>query len=695
PDCQGCHLSAVGGGLDVDDYVWGAPQAMIDQDEWLAQGHGSSVAYSSSNPAANFQAEPNGGCTLCHDETIDHNLSANYFRLRNFDFLAGGGLELEPCASCHFTGDAGIAGVNSTIEVDSAHPHASGDGGQFCWDCHDPHGDTNSGDDLWYMIQREPVDSSDQTVDYGVPNTTWVVNSFDGPGGNDGANIDVADYVFDTTFDGICQGCHADAGGASPNHYNVSTYDGHNAGGTGKCTDCHLHSAGFAPPAGGCNNCLSCHELSAQGSRRAVGADFSKNSHHVGSGVAPMGGTLTNFDCVVCHAEGEVVAGAVVSNDPQHGCAGGDATINLRDTDVTNAWFQYDKSVITTWDDSDPNWVSQTSNQLDPFCLTCHDSDGAQIINAGWGDPTATPLNPFDDAAITNEYDQQSRGAVVDIAQRVVSSGGDLDDAGEPRGADGIPDPPQGIYSRHAITGQSVSMYTTAVLPAARWAGGWDETATMSCADCHTTDGANGTDGNAHGSNTEYLLKNSDRSAAIEGTEGNANYVCWQCHDPGFYQGGGAHTGNASDFVDSTADVGGARATGGLSPIYGIACFNCHGGVGVLAGDPWGQPHPVQGAASSRFGTIHGSSDIYYVGDPITEAPGGTWSGGVTRESYRFMNGGGLRFYDPAGWTTGAGTCYTLGVKKADGIGPDLWSGCDKHNGGTTAPNRVTRALSY
>jgi hypothetical protein len=57
------------------------------------------------------------------------------------------------------------------------------------------------------------------------------------------------------------------------------------------------------------------------------------------------------------------------------------------------------------------------------------------------------------------------------------------------------------------------------------------------------------------------------------------------------------------------------------------------------------------------------------------------------------MNGGGLRFYDPSGWSGTSVTCYTLGG--ANG-GADAWSSCAHHATGTnTFDKPVTRTLDY
>jgi hypothetical protein len=190
----------------------------------------------------------------------------------------------------------------------------------------------------------------------------------------------------------------------------------------------------------------------------------------------------------------------------------------------------------------------------------------------------------------------------------------------------------------------------------------WNDTSVMGCADCHTVDGANGSSGNAHGSGSEYLLKDASGGAG-EGTLAGLSYVCYRCHVSGRYQDSptlGDHTGSGNDWQDKTGLTGTNRITDGKgSNVFGMACTNCHGGAG--------------------FGAIHGTSDTFGVGE------GG---GAGTRNAYRFMNGASLRYYDPKGWTGTSITCYTLGTA-------DSWGGCTQHNKGTNWTKPLQRPLTY
>jgi len=254
--------------------------------------------------------------------------------------------------------------------------------------------------------------------------------------------------------------------------------------------------------------------------------------------------------------------------------------------------------------------------------------------------------------------------------------------------AQGINDPPEGVYSRHAIRGQAASTYvtyqslssvcgetstgpcftmyegdptagTSLLTNMGTGDGGlplWNDTSVMGCGDCHTVDGANGSLGNTHGSDSEYLLKDAS-GTANEGTLSGLSYVCYRCHVSGRYvppTGAlGKHTDSSSDWQDKTDLTGTARKDDGKgSNIFGMACTNCHGGSGP------------DDAGNVMWGTIHGSSEIIGTGDDGNTS---------TREAYRFMNGASLRYFDPEGWSGNTFTCYTLGTT-------DSWGGCTQHD---------------
>jgi predicted CxxxxCH...CXXCH cytochrome family protein len=303
--CLDCHDGPDGGSLGD-----GTPNGVGD--EWATDGHGSSAGGSFTSTM--------GGCDYCHQLDAGHTptASTNPYRLRftpNDNSL---------CLRCHLSdSDPGIndnsettalTPINSSKNVGTAHfgaKHQTGEGGELCWDCHDPHGvPTNI-----LMVKDLVSQSSDQ---YGVPGATVTVTFTD----NTTAGQAVGRFTEETNTprQGICQACHdpTKPGTESTKYWrNDGTDDPDGQGGASPidpsvhnaaklCSDCHSHTDNFK---GAGDDCLGCHQNDSQVgtfTRRAVGADFTKNSHHVGSGGTYMGGSLTNFDCAVCHLEGFV-----------------------------------------------------------------------------------------------------------------------------------------------------------------------------------------------------------------------------------------------------------------------------------------------------------------------------------------------------------------------------------------------------
>jgi predicted CxxxxCH...CXXCH cytochrome family protein len=174
-------------------------------------------------------------------------------------------------------------------------------GGKFCWNCHDPHGDSNI-----YMIHDEVTTSTD--AKYGLPLTRKKVSFTKHDTGGD--------YIVykDNSYQGICNVCHTNA-----KHHKQASSDSHNTG--RKCTWCHEHK--FSDSHGGkdvsgkknpCNlchqnrpvprhsafglprDCTKCHAGIIQ-NRMDIMRQFRANSHHV------QGVVVSNEHCYQCHWE--------------------------------------------------------------------------------------------------------------------------------------------------------------------------------------------------------------------------------------------------------------------------------------------------------------------------------------------------------------------------------------------------------
>lgn len=240
--CDNCHL----GTGDNNDYSYAnGTLGRIDNNQWLTTGHGTPTGASyavSNSPGAGMV------CDYCHAGS--HDAPGNPFRLANITGPEGmNGV----CLICHQSADPpgqtaatgfdpdGSGTTFSLINASSSNPvnslhegslhNATRNGGKFCWDCHDPHGDDNI-----FMVHDSVTKQSDGV--YGVP-VLMVPTSFT-------FNSTGSDFAKNQTpFDGVCNACHSVA-----NHYGTDYGDDHRQ--TIACNSCHLHngptvSSGFKP----------------------------------------------------------------------------------------------------------------------------------------------------------------------------------------------------------------------------------------------------------------------------------------------------------------------------------------------------------------------------------------------------------------------------------------------------------------
>lgn len=251
--CGDCHFAT----SDTANYAFkNSTMAVISRTEWSYSGHGkqsgiydvTGSTFAGFSTAARVAGADGDPCLYCHDyDAIPHGTVTNPMRLRNFSDPVYG--KNGVCLSCHATGAQGVepfaaySTKSARKRVDKFHygtQHSADlNSGQFCWDCHDAHGDrtsTNSGPIA--MVKRRPAVTSDPTT--GIPLTTATQDvSF---------TAKSAASNFGKTsapFNGICNVCHT-AKADDPNkmvHYTATGSDGtHNT--STLCTDCHKHSDG-------------------------------------------------------------------------------------------------------------------------------------------------------------------------------------------------------------------------------------------------------------------------------------------------------------------------------------------------------------------------------------------------------------------------------------------------------------------
>ena len=638
----------------------------------------------------------------------------------------------QSCTSCHSTQPSAITGptVHACTVCHSAEPHAVGT-------------------IVPYSLQTLPGNSPI------VNATTFLVMSTN-------VKVEGTAVAQGALF---CTGCHK-APYAIP-HQTTNL----NAGFT--CSGCHTSDTGV----GGTKDlhsiqelsCIGCHAVGQQNpfsdktlvndnnGVRSITNEFAKWSHHV------TGVELQDAHCAACHLEGKVSRGKVQVDSTLHMI---DNKIHLRnaDTDADMAWNPEapDHSLMDNF--------CMTCH--DANGATSAGSIAIQAVIVPAAGKTASATNPFGDT-ISNQYDKMERSAVVD-AKGQFNTGNNSHHAvmgkrytGNSRLLSGTNVRP--IYGTPAFNANS-----SATLPGARStifdAGRFEPTyrtlanaagetnvlgsltgrnggtalgddSTLHCGDCHTvgqfakqgstaftnlsTSFAGGVAGTsvkkfykttigAHGSNNEYLLRNSigtdQRHVGIQYTttttaafailDGSKPYlVCYNCHVVANYGTGShlnekaganedcngayntraepngalnkvssltpvinpAYTGIGEDRLRSiitvqagtSGGVYGAQTTGHggqLGNIYGIQCANCHNSSWL-----------------NGFGGIHGSKVNTYT-DGL----------GNTTKVERLMPGLGNVMFVPGtvgGYTGGTQAVYKVYSANRNGTGTGKTSG--------------------
>lgn len=432
----------------------------------------------------------------------------------------------------------------------------------------------------------------------------------------------------------------------------------------GTCATISCHGGGSMKWGTGSANCIGCHSaafpknLGGAGTIRNVagaGGDFTMASRHLRSV-----STITKWDCMVCHLEGDASTGkAGTDHNDGSGASGG--KVNVRNVDN---WS-------TGWAIDNRAWTTTDYTNLDQFCLNCHDSDGASqiavtntnngLMTGTWstirtGSSISAALYPFNSAWVTagvvsgsTQAAALTRSRVTDVKTQFNPGGGVIGEVWTTTGANYNGNP-----SQHAVIGARYSTINT------NWtAAAWSsftlhktgdnvnttrETSLLSCADCHVLDSGSGAHGGANSYNLQYNTINS---------------FCYVCHAQTTYRYG------------TTGGTGGSRyAHGGYSRPHGAytaygmgggSCMLCHGGWSSSATQTYNQ----------AYGGIHGSW--------------GTYQGGMVK--YRFQPGTyrGSVFTNNDGWSTTNQThsCYFI-----NGTATSAFNNCNSHSGsvGTYTP---------
>jgi predicted CxxxxCH...CXXCH cytochrome family protein len=476
-----------------------------------------------------------------------------------------------------------------------------------------------------------------------------------------------------TTLAGDCDECHE----APPS--DIGAHTGLTV--VSECNACHPHfnlSGGFDSPADRAKHingtidvdadCVSCHDGVPSGAtyvtRDIVSGDFTRSYGHV------FGGSPTNWDCIICHREGDATdadSGIVTRDGTLHNNAG-TIVVDLRNVDSIGTgwtWDKYDGTCaggsggddINECVDGGGTWTWSTDamlDNMDEFCMRCHDSDTSRGAGLGGasgiavqegtsdGEVTLAPsvserTKPFNS---TDELDAGTGGGTVSVAGYGRTAVLDVYGLFAP-----------GNPSHHAVRINAYNSHTAA------WGDdAWVdrtlkndtqlitdsiyETADLHCADCHTVDES------GHRGLNGFMLQ----ATTIDGT-------CYLCHNILTYENVDSGQSRWPHDNDSSVwDIQKGAEIGSYPPLAvdeGSICRNCHGG------DPDGD----------GFGGVHGLTSAQSP-DPRSGEP-----------RYRFQ-GGSYMSHSPSSWTGTTGgtpTCYF-----DPGTDTVPWSKCTQHSGTNT-----------
>lgn len=279
-----------------------------------------------------------------HNCSFCHNLhGGSYTQLRDYAVTE------DLCLSCH--SEAGPAQVDrdGTLVAVPRGPYAVHNGARHaaptgCWDCHNHEGE--AGGNL-SMIQANLPTPNSGTLPVVFTARTGL-HSF-------------ADSV--APFDGVCEVCHT----ATTHHRNTAGWEAYHNAQT-NCTTCHRHSGGFAARGG----CAGCHNA-PQAGRRTIIAEFERTSHHVNWSSYPNGlaaDSIPDATCQVCHDQSAHQQG------------------NVRLWNVDQPQNTAAAIVLT----GNPLAVQAEADKLAPFCLACHDANGANGNLTPFGDGGSAPV---------------------------------------------------------------------------------------------------------------------------------------------------------------------------------------------------------------------------------------------------------------------------------------------------------------
>ncbi len=345
----------------------------------------------------------------------------------------------------------------------------------------------------------------------------------------------------------------------------------------GSCTSLNCHGTDtldwYGTGTANFQNCSSCHSY-ALGPRRIItgptgdfGANASILSHHITTSVDPTG-----TECQVCHDQSTHTSG----------------TVRLRNADSGTS-IAYDPSNVAG---------------LEPFCLSCHDENGATSTFISGG----TPTSPFNDGSVLGNppYPYATR-----IASSWAKSFG------------------HGANGNHASGSKLTCL-------------GMGQPGTG----CH---GSNGSI-NAHGSTSQVLAVRNFVYSLNTTTYFESDFtLCFNCHAsyPGFTKEDtlGVKFGGILDV--GYGFLSGPNGTNGWNPPYYTSGVTTHFADHNVAGDPFGLNDPVFWINADK--NLH----WFHLGGP-TSLRGTGIATGITCVNCHDVHGSNTPFgavYDEMGYT--------------------------------------------
>ncbi|MBK8935501.1 MAG: hypothetical protein KA362_01490 [Chloroflexi bacterium] len=436
------------------------------------------------------------------------------------------------CYTCHGTGMGA-----STGRIISAHGNtdfgarAEAPFALQCAQCHDPHGSPNL-----HLVKTQVDLAAGLTAGPITLTASSGLHSYD-----DGVS------PMNTR---LCTACHADANNPGYPMTNHVGGAGHASGddfSASNCIYCHPHSAdltqnnvdGFMPV----NGCLGCHQFPQDngdgvpiGGRRAIIPEFGKTSHHAQ-------GILEEADCLSCHYNIDHQSGYVKLNNVD----------NPAGVIVLNG---------------NPRTDPTEAAKLEPFCLACHDANGAAGLPP-FTDGLMPPIVDGMDWSLASHQSNYTCFSCHDNGHgsnkiKLLAPWDAVPDAGFP--ADPMRQEEGQCYQCHGPAGPATvdvlahfERFTHHNISALEQVDG----SRVECVNCH----------NPHTANPTHLLANPDDRSKWLGTDGN---FCLRCHD------GGAPLGVA--FPASSPGTGNNKAaypgTTHETLLGGYSCRHCHDGHG-------------------------------------------------------------------------------------------------------------------